>query len=119
MRLLLTLLAFGLLLACSGEDRSGEVPYVPQVRTIQASPAGDSCLLVGRVLSSPNSRVVACGFVVLNDTLVKRVVSSDTTWQFTAVIDSLAVGNYRVIAYAVNGVGTSEATDTLPFTIAP
>lgn len=121
MRLLLFLPALWLTLltACSGEDRSGEVPYAPQVRTLRATPLGNTCRLWGQVLSSPNSRLLGCGFVVIGDTLTRQIAASDTTWQFAAVADSLAAGHYRVVAYARNGIGTTTATDTLTFTIYP
>lgn len=107
------------LMACTGEDRSGEQPFVPEVRTVSATPVGSTCTLVGHVLSSPNSTLKACGFVVMSDSATRRYTSPDTTIHFTALIDSLTAGQYAVVAFATNGVGTATATDTLTFTILP
>lgn len=103
--------------ACSGEDRSGEQPHAPVVRTVSATPSGATCHLVGEVLSSPNSGLRQCGFVVFNDTLSHRYTSPDTAMHFALTIDSLPAGHYGVVAYAANAVGLTTATDTLTFTL--
>lgn len=105
-----------LLTACMGEDRSGEQPFAPTVKTLDAVAAGDSALLRGQVLTSPNSDVTACGFNYGNDTLRKSVVCAEATTLFEAYTDSLGAGTYFAVAYATNGIGTTYA-DTVYFTI--
>lgn len=103
--------------ACSGEDRSGEQPFPPTVRTLGAYAQGDSVRLTGEILSSPNSKVVGRGFYYGNDTLRVQVVSNDTlTDTFTEVVDSLRPGYYYAYAFAANGMGTTNG-DTLLFYI--
>lgn len=105
------------LVACSGEDRSGEQPFPPTVRTLSCEAAGDSCMLTGVVDAAPNSRVKKQGFWYGNDTLKVELVSADTVPLFRAVADSLLPGRYYGVAYATNGMGTSYG-DTLYFVIA-
>lgn len=105
-----------LLTACMGEDRSGEQPFAPTVKTLDATAAGDSALLRGQVLTSPNSDVTACGFSYGNDTLRKTVACTEVATVFEAYTDSLGAGDYFAVAYATNGIGTTYA-DTVYFTI--
>jgi len=110
-------LAATLLAACAGEDRSGEQPFPPTVRTLDAAARGDSVRLTGEILSSPNSKVTGRGFFYGNDTLRVQVLSHDTlTATFSEVIDSLRPGFYYAYAFAANGMGTSNG-DTLVFYI--
>lgn len=115
-RLLLLLPTIVLLTACMGEDRSGEQPFAPTVKTLDATVVADSALLRGQVLTSLNSDVTACGFSYGNDTLRKSVASSAPSTIFEAYTDSLGAGTYFYVAYATNGIGTTYA-DTLYFTI--
>lgn len=107
---------FLLLAAACGEDRSGEVPYAPTVRTNAATAVADSCTMEGEVLAAPNSPVTACGFYYGNDTLSVKLASTDSAQVFRAVADSLAAGRYYCVAFATNGIGTSYG-DTLYFYI--
>lgn len=102
--------------SCKGEDRSGEQPFAPTVRTLDAYAEGDSVRLTGEIVESPNSALRGRGFIYGNDTLRVLVVSEDTTDLFQAVADSLEAGSYYAHAFATNGVGTSFG-DTLQFTI--
>ena len=110
------LTAMPLFSACNPEDRSGEQPLAPTVRTINAQVIADSCLMTGEVLTSPNSSIVRRGFNYGNDTLRLETVSSDTTFLFQAATRPLQPGRYFMVAYATNGIGTSRG-DTLYFTI--
>lgn len=114
--LVLSLLA--LLASCSGDDRSGERPYAPTVRTLGAWVSGDSVRLTGEIVSSPNSPVTGRGFYYGNDTLRIRLISSDTLDTFSEVVDSLRPGYYYAYAFAANGIGTTNG-DTLIFYVAP
>ncbi|MBQ7634441.1 MAG: hypothetical protein IJS89_02605 [Bacteroidaceae bacterium] len=111
----LTLLA--IFTACAGEDRSGEQPFAPVVRTLGAEPAvGDSVRMTGEVVESLNSTVTKRGFTYWNDTLkVTREAPLDDTNVFRAFTDSLGDGDYSYAAFATNGIGTSYG-DTLTFT---
>lgn len=115
-RLLPLLPVLALLTACAGEDRSGEQPFAPTVKTLDATVVADSALLRGEVLTSPNSDVTACGFSYGNDTLRKSVVCAAPATIFEAYTDSLGAGTYFAVAYATNGIGTTYA-DTVYFTI--
>lgn len=78
---------------------------------------GDSCVMEGVIVSSPNSKVTGRGFYYGNDTLRIQVVSNDTlTTTFRESIDSIAPGDYYVYAFATNGMGTRYG-DTLTFCI--
>ena len=103
-----------LTLAC-GEDRSGEQPFAPTVQTLVAEQTADSVLLTGAVLSSPNSRLLECGFEYGNDTL-RAKVTADTLTTFSEYTDSLGKGSYFAVAYARNGVGKSYG-DTIRFNV--
>jgi len=114
---LLALFFLPVLTACFGEDRSDEEPFAPTVATTAANAAGDSCVVEGEIISSPNSSIRGRGFYYGNDTLKIQVVSYDTlTWHFTETLDSLKSGIYYVYAFATNGMGTSYG-DTLTFRI--
>lgn len=118
--LLLSLLSTVSLLftSCSPDDRADEQPFAPTVATLSAEAAGDSCVLQGAILASPNSRVTGRGFYYGNDTLRVQVISRDTlTTTFREVVDSIAPGIYYACAFATNGMGTSFG-DTLHFQIA-
>ena len=106
-----------LLLAC-GEDRSGEQPFAPTVRSLGATVVGDSAVLTGEVTASPNSHLTECGFAYGTDTMRATCQADTATAMFTATTDSLGAGTYFAVAYAKNGVGTSYG-DTLHFTISP
>lgn len=104
------------LTACSPEDRAGEQPFAPTVVTLSAVVSGDSCLMEGQVVLSPNSTIRARGFYYGNDTLSVDTLSADSTDIFTGVTDSLGPGRYYAVAYARNGVGLSTG-DTLYFVV--
>lgn len=106
-----------LLTACAGEDRSGEVPYAPTVRTVDAVATGTMCRFTGEVLASPNSLLTSQGFYYGNDTLrVQVLVPLTEEALFTEEVADLKGGDYYVHAFATNGVGTSNG-DTLYFSI--
>ena len=102
--------------AACGEDRSGEQPFAPEVRTLDAESDGPQAVLRGAVLSSPNSHLLECGFAYGNDTLRLNVVADSARYEFEARTDSLRPGNYFAVAYSKNGVGTSFG-DTVRFSI--
>lgn len=102
--------------ACSGEDRSGEEPFAPVVRMDTAVVDGDSLRLSAVVLSSPNSSLTACGFVVVGDTLRLTIQADTVAMRFTAATARPASGNYGVVAQATNGMGTTTS-DTLHFSV--
>ncbi|HIU89863.1 MAG TPA: hypothetical protein IAC71_06400 [Candidatus Caccomonas pullistercoris] len=108
--------AVAALTACNPEDRSGEQPFAPTVKTIAAERVGDSCRMEGQVVLSPNSRVTQRGFRYGNDTLQVDTLSADTTDRFAATTRRLGPGRYYVVAYASNGMGLSLG-DTLYVTI--
>ncbi len=112
----LALSCLALSLSC-GEDRSGEQPFAPTVQTLEAIPSGCRAELRGVVPSSPNSSLTECGFHYGNDTL-RKSVTAEATWEFSAMTDTLQPGRYFVAAYATNGMGTTDA-DTLYFDIVP
>ncbi len=114
---LFTLLAAApLLYTACGDDRSGEQPFAPTVKSVSAVADGDSALLTGFVTSSPNSTLKKCGFVYGNDTLRKEKASETAGETFGVMTDSLGAGDYYAVAYAQNGVGKGYG-DTLRFTI--
>jgi hypothetical protein len=116
MKSLIYILLFSIVLvAACGEDRSGEQPFAPTVQTGTAAQTGDSVLLTGAVLNSPNSSLRECGFEYGNDTLRGKVVA-DTANTFSAYTDSLGKGTYYAVAYARNGVGTGHG-DTIYFVV--
>lgn len=82
--LLYILPSFILLSACNGVDRSGEQPFAPTVETLAAEAAGDGVLLNGRVIDSPNSDVLECGFLYGNDTLRVKLKSEEVSLLFSA-----------------------------------
>lgn len=116
-RQLLSAALFALMLcACSGEDRSGEEPFAPEVRMDSAVVDGDTLRLSAVVLSSPNSKLTACGFIVVGDT-VRLTLEADTVdWRFKANTARPAPGNYGAVAQATNGMGTTTS-DTLRFSV--
>ncbi len=116
-KLLFLLAAMLMFSACRREDRSGEQPFAPTVRTLDVVVEGDRCTMAGAIDASPNSAVLARGFNYGNDTLRLEVLSSDSTEIFTAEADSLLPGEYFMVAFATNGIGTTRG-DTLHFTIA-
>lgn len=105
------------LAACSPEDRSGEVPSAPAVRTVAADVEGNRARMEGEVVSSPNSAVTKRGFDYGNDTLRAEALSEDGADRFSALTDELEPGRYFCVAFAANGMGTSRG-DTLYFDIA-
>ena len=102
--------------SCSGEDRSGEQPFAPTVKTVSAIVSDSSCILSGVVTASPNSSLLKCGFNYGTMLVNKSVTASAPAFSFTAVADSLKSGHYYAVAYATNGVGTSYG-DTLWFEV--
>lgn len=108
--LLLTILAAS---ACEGEDRSGEQPFAPTVRTLAPIVDKHTVTMRGQVLSSPNSSITACGFLCGNDTLSLKL-SADKAVEFSLTTDTLMPGHYYITAYATNGIGTTNG-DTLYF----
>ena len=105
-----------LLATACGQDRSGEQPFSPAVESLRATVVGDSAILVGRVTASVNSTLLECGFAYGNDTLRATTTSEMPTDDFSAVTDSLGVGEYFAVAYARNGMGTSYG-DTIRFRV--
>lgn len=101
--------------AC-GEDRAGEQPFAPTVKTVSAISEGDSCIVEGQVLTSPNSSITAVGFVIGNDTLQHELAADSVMWQFSTTARSLNEGEYYVCAFATNGIGTTYG-DTLRFEV--
>lgn len=110
------LLTAALLTACSADDRSGEVPEAPTVRTGTPRVEGPVATLEGEVLAAPNSRVTARGFAYGNDTLDLEVESADESDLFHATTEALEPGDYYAVAYAKNGMGTSQG-DTVRFRV--
>ncbi len=108
--------AIGILLSCNPQDRSGEQPFAPTVKTTAAAAEGCRALLSGQVLTSPNSDVKVCGFSYGNDTLRLKTAAEVPEMAFSAYTDSLGAGAYYAVAYATNGVGTSYG-DTISFHI--
>lgn len=102
--------------SCGGEDRSGEMPQLPKVKTLSAEVVGDSCVVTGLVVESANSRVVNRGITYGNDTLRAEAEASDTLETFRAATARLQSGTYFVAAYAENGMGKAYG-DTILFTI--
>ena len=96
-----------LLAACSGEDRSGEQPELPTVRTCDVIESDSGQVFTGMVLSSPNSSLKSCGFYYGNDTLEVTLTCEEAADTFSLTVDSLLSGTYYVEAWARNGMGTS------------
>lgn len=114
---LIPLLALTILASCHPEDRSGEQPFAPEVRTLDAEVSNTHALLSGCVIASRNSDVRKVGFVYGNDTLRLRVEQTENLQPlFRLATDSLGAGTYFYAAFATNGVGTTYA-DTLTFTL--
>lgn len=110
-------LALSAIFTACGEDRSGEQPFKPTVVTADvATQVGDSVQLMGYVTASPNSSLKECGFTYGNDTLKATAVADSALTTFTAFTDSLGKGTYYAVAYARNGVGTSNG-DTIWFEV--
>ena len=110
-------LALGITFASCGEDRSGEQPFKPTVVTANvATQVGDSVQLMGYVTASPNSSLKECGFTYGYDTLKATTQADSALTTFTAFTDSLGKGTYYAVAYARNGVGTSNG-DTIWFEV--
>ena len=99
-----------------GVDRADEQPLAPTVQMVSAISEGDSCLLVGQVMSSPNSSITAVGFFVSGDSLSVKVPSDSAEWIFRASYSGLQEGMYEVYPYATNGIGTTTG-DTLRFEV--
>lgn len=102
--------------ACSGEDRSDEMPRVPVVSTDGATVEADSCRMMGSVGESHNSSLRECGFVYWAEGGSSVKIVADTAYAFSAVVDSLSAGDYSYAAYARNGMGTAYG-DTLTFSV--
>lgn len=106
------------LCSCAGEDRTGEIPYAPTVSTKSATVQGDSCILTGEVLSSPNSSLTACGFSFGTSDKQTTITVESPSYEFSTTVDSLQTQqDYFAVAYATNGMGTSYG-DTIWFKIA-
>lgn len=106
-------MVIGLAASCEGEDRRGEQPFAPTVRTLPTVVGKHDVQMVGQILTSPNSKVIACGFHCGNDTL-KLSLPADVASEFKLNVNTLEPGRYYVVAYATNGIGTSTG-DTLYF----
>lgn len=115
-RMLLFVLAVVMLAGCSGEDRSDEMPRVPEGVVCTAAASGDSCRLTGVVGESHNSGLLSCGFYWGNDTLSNEIEMDSASYAFSAVVDSLQAGSYYAVSYATNGMGTT-LSDTVYFRI--
>lgn len=119
---ILSILCAVLCWACAGEDRSGEQPFAPTVKTYSFSLDSDSATLVGIITASPNSPVTKRGFLygleATDSTKATSVTlaSADTTDAFRASTPILSAGRYYALAFATNGIGTSYG-DTLRFVI--
>lgn len=101
--------------SCAGEDRSDERPFRPTVSTRSVSVEGNSCTLVGEVLSSPNSSLKNCGFSFGTKSTQQQISINNPSALFTARVDSLkAQQRYFAVAFATNGMGTSYG-DTIWF----
>ncbi len=92
--------------ACSGEDRTGERPLAPTDVTVVTLELGDSCILKGHVGESHNSSLTKCGFYWGNDS-TSYSISCDPNFDFMDTITSTDAGNYYVVAYASNYIGTT------------
>jgi len=101
---------------CAGEDRSDEMPRVPEGVVTSVTEQGDTCVLNGTVGVSHNSSLTECGFYWGNDTLAHHVEAAEAAYSFSALVDSTADGTYYAVAYATNGMGTTYG-DTVHFTI--
>lgn len=104
-----------LIVACSGEDRSGEIPYAPTVETLEPQLSLYTCTFLGKVTASPNSSLTKCGFIYGNDSIKATINSKEADYTFSAEVDSLESGvEFYVVAFATNRIGTSYG-DTLSF----
>ena len=111
-----SLVAGLMMLGACGEDRSSEQPFAPEVQTLGYEPAADSVFLYGKVLSSPNSTLLQCGFTYGNDTLRLKAVTEVPAEEFSVATRPLEPGTYFAAAFAKNGVGTTYG-DTIYFKI--
>ncbi len=113
---IVSLFVVSALVASCGEDRSGEQPFLPTVKSLAVVVEADSALMSGQVLASPNSPLVKCGFKYGNDTLRVEALAPAPAETFTAVTRPLKPGKYFAVSFAANGMGTTYG-DTLYFTI--
>ena len=102
--------------ASCGEDRSGEQPFAPTVKTVSTIVEADSATLIGEVVASPNSSLKECGFSYGNESIQATCKAPEAVTTFQAVTSSLNKGTYYAVAYATNGMGTTYG-DTIYFTI--
>lgn len=109
-------LVIALLLDACGQDRSGEQPFAPTVRTLGAYVESPFVTLTGEVVASPNSTLRARGFRVWNSERSYDLSVETDADLFSLRTDTVTEGTYRVAAYARNGVGVSYG-DTLSFEI--
>lgn len=116
---ILFLMTLAALSSCNPEDRSGEQPLPPTVKTLGYEIWEDSCLLRGEVTASPNSDLKICGFRYGNDTLRREVKCEQADFLFQAFTKRLYPGKYFAVAFAKNGIGEGIATDTLWFEMEP
>lgn len=105
-----------MLSACSGDDRSGELPRVPEGVSVSVEELGDSCRLNGVVGESHNSSLTACGFYWGNDTVSNEMKVDSASFAFSSVVGNVGSGTYYAVAYAKNGMGTTKS-DTVYFNI--
>ena len=103
------------LFSCSGEDRSEERPSLPFGVTVVVEGKEDSCILHGHVAASHNSTLTSCGFFWGNDTL-SATLSQEGSFDFSDTLKNLETGDYYVVAYATNRMGTTTS-DTAIFKI--
>lgn len=102
-----------ILSACSGEDRSGEEPQLPTVRTLDVLTSDTGKVFTGIVLTSLNSSLRSCGFYYGNDTLEETLTCDEATDTFSLTVDSLEDGTYYVEAWAKNGMGTATGESVI------
>lgn len=126
------ILLFAAVLSSCGEDRSDEQPFAPTLSEVATERTDTGVItLYAQILSSKNSHLTACGFI-WGDSVETHTLSLDSvpvistsphvspsmSVGFSATIDSLTPGNYFVLAFATNGIGTTR-TDTVFFSIEP
>lgn len=103
--------------SCTGDDRSGEQPFPPTVKTLSVEVVGRAVSVTGEIVASPNSSIRECGFEYWAEKhSTVRVVSTDSTTIFRTTADSVEAGTYSCAAFARNGMGISRG-DTLMFNI--
>ena len=80
------------LTACWPEDRSGEQPFAPTVKTVSAVPTDSFCSLEGQVLLSPNSRVLEQMFFAAQQAILERQHALHCESQMKTTLNVVLVG---------------------------